>query len=147
MRAPRGTGNRLPTPDREIAELRREISKLWAALAQRPPFPSVQEFIPFSWYGTVSGTRTSGPFSAPARLTITQGTLEYTSAGGSTTTVGLYVAGVLQHTFTLAAGSTKSVEQVRIRALAGDKIHIVVSGGGGTSLTANFNFVREATAL
>lgn len=142
----RAAGNRLPTYQRERDDVRKEIAKLWQALSKRQPFPAVQGAIPFSWRGTVSGTRTSGPFHAPGRITITSATLGYRVAGGATT-AALLIDGVTVHTFSLGAGAVRSAELVRFAVAFGDPVQITVAGGGGSDFTCVLGYVWEAGTL
>ena len=141
-----GGGNRVPDYRREINELQAEIRKLWQALARGPQNPAIHKEIVFSWAGTVSGTRTSGPWLAPSNLFITGCTLSQASGPSGTTTVQLQVNGSTAYTYQLFAGQGRGGTQNRISVSVGDRVQLVVSGGGGSDLVANVSYIT-ATGL
>jgi hypothetical protein len=141
------TGNRLPSYGREIDELKREIRKLWQALgAQQGPPPS-PESMPFSWSGTVSGTKTSGPWWVPADVTITAVTLGARVASSTSITVSVHVDGVSAYTTTLGAGQTRAMVMCSIPVGYTSRVQLVVSGGSGAQdFTAGLGYVRSVAA-
>lgn len=147
MKDTRGIGNRAPSLDREFGDLKKRLTRLETALAAKPRFPAIAGSIPFSWSGTVSGTRTSGPWDSPGRITITRCRLGFHVAGGSTTTCELLLDGISVHQFILPAGSTRSVELVRIPVDTYVDVQIYVDGGGGEMFTAIFGYLYEAVAI
>lgn len=138
-----GGGNRVPDYRREINELQAEIRKLWQALGRGPQVPPVQKQMPFSWAGTMSGTKTSGPWLAESNLFITGVTLSQGTAPTSTVSVYLLVNGTSQHTFTLAAGSNRGGTKKRIALNTGDRVQLQVVAGGGSDLVALVSYVTN----
>lgn len=137
------SGNRVPDYRREINDLQAEIRKLWQALGRPQTGPPVQKEIVFSWAGTVSGTKTSGPWLAPSNLFITGCTLSQATAPSGTTTVQLQVNGLTAYTYTLAAGAARGGTQNRTAVSTGDRVQLVVAGGGGSDLVANLSYVTD----
>lgn len=143
-------GNRLPSHRREIEELQREIRKLWQAIGKQPLPPAAQEEMTFSWAGSVGAStpRTSGPWFPSAKVVLTGGTIGFETAASGVVSVSLLVAGVSQHTFTIAGGQTRAVELVRIPVSYGQAVQIYVSGAnGGAGLTFTASYVREVGSL
>ena len=138
-----GAGNRIPDYRREIDELKRENRKLWAALRNGPTQPPVQKEIVFSWSGTVSGTKVSGPWLAPSNLFITGVVMSQATAPGSTTTATLLLNGSSVGTYSLGAGSGRGGTTRRITVRTGDRIQLSIAGGGGSDLVANVSYVTD----
>lgn len=136
-----GAGNRVPDYRREIDELKRENRKLWAALRNGPTQPPVQKEIIFSWAGSVSGSKLSGPWLAPSNLFITGVVMSQAVAPGGTTTATLLVNGSSAGTFTLFGGSSRGGTSKRVTVRTGDRIQLSISGGGGSDLVANVSYV------
>jgi hypothetical protein len=138
-----GKGNRIPDYQREIAELKAEIRRLWEALRNGPVAPPVQKQMVFSWAGPVTGTRTSGPWLAEANLFITGCTLSQGVAPSSTVTAELLVNGSVAYTYTLAGGSQRGGTTNRININVGDRIQLRVTSGGGEDFTGSVSYVTS----
>lgn len=138
-----GAGNRVPSYQREMNEMRTEIRKLWQALGKQQAMPPVQKQMPFSWSGAVSGAKTSGPWHAEDILTITGCTIGLEVAGGSQTSVALRVNGVTVDTYFIAAGATRGGAQSNHNVNLGDRVQLYVVGGGGTNLTAFLSYITN----
>ena len=138
-----GAGNRVPDYRREINELQLEIRKLWQALARSPQSPPVQKGMPFSWAGSMSGTRTSGPWLAESNLFITGCTLSQGTAPTGTVSVVLRVNSADVYTFTLPAGSSRGGTQMRHAINTGDRIQLRVVSAGGSDLVALVSYVTN----
>lgn len=121
--------------------MRAEIRKLWQALGRQAQGPPVQKQMPFSWSGTVSGTRTSGSWYAEQILTITGCTLGAGVPGGSQTTAVLLVNGVGVYTFVLPGGQRRGGTQMRFEVNLGDRVQFTITGGGCENLTAFVSYV------
>lgn len=138
-----GGGNRVPDYRREINELKEEIRKLWLALARGPQIPPVQKHMPFSWAGTMSGTKTSGPWLAESNLFITGCTLSQAVAPSTTVSAALVVNGATVYTFYLAPGSNRGGTKMRHAVNTGDRIQLAVTAGGGSDLVALVSYVTN----
>ena len=143
MPTPTGSGNRVPDYRREINELKAEIRKLWQALGRANAGPPVQKEIVFSWAGSVTGSKLSGPWLAPSNLFITGCTMSQATAPSGTTSAALLINGSTVFTFTLFAGQPRGGTQSRHAVNVGDKVQLSVSGGGGSDLVANLSYVTN----
>lgn len=139
------SGNRVPSYQRQIADLQAENRRLWLALGDRPSPPAPQEGITFSWSGATAGTRTSGPYWTPSVLTLVSGTAGCGGTGPAPTTINLVVDGVFRHTFTLPANSFRSSELFRYPCTYAQSVALNVVSGGCSDFTFTVGFVREVT--
>jgi len=138
-----GTGNRVPDYRREINELKEEIKKLWLTLGRQPALPPVQKQMPFSWSGTVSGVKNSGPWLAENNLFITGCTMSQATAPSSSCAAVLLINGVNVYTFWLYAGQSRGGTAMRQAVSTGDRIQLQVWGGGGTDLVASLTYISN----
>ena len=138
-----GAGNRVPDYRREINELKAEIKKLWLALGREQALPPVQKQMPFSWAGTVSGTKTSGPWIAEGNLFITGCNMSQATPPSGTTSAQVRVNGATVHTANLFAGQQLFVTAFRHAVNTGDRVQLVVSGGGGSDLVASLTYISD----
>ena len=138
-----GSGNRVPDYRREINELKEEIKKLWLALAREKALPPVQKQMPYSWAGSVSGSKTSGPWVAEGNLFITGCNMSQASAPSGTTSAVVTVNGVSVRTVYLYGGQTKNINQFRYALGTGDRVQLIVSGGGGSDLVASLTYISN----
>jgi len=138
-----GSGNRVPDYRREINDLQAEIRKLWQALGRPQTGPPVQKEIVFSWAGTMSGTKISGPWLAPSNLFITGCIMSQSTAPSGTCAATLLVNGASVYTFYLYAGQPRGGTQSRHAVSTGDRVQLSVASGGGSNLVANLSYVTD----
>lgn len=138
MAAVDGRGNRVPDYSSDIKELRSEIRGLWQALAKEKALPPVQKQMPFSWSGTVSGTKLSGPWYTESHGTITSCVLGF--AGGGSGTVTLLINGANIRSFYISG--TRGGTSCRIPYRVTDRVQLQVSASG-TDLTAILTYITD----
>ena len=137
------SGNRVPDYRREINDLQAEIRKLWQALGRQQSGPPVQKEIVFSWAGSVSGSKLSGPWLAPSNLFITGCIMSQATAPSGTTAATLLINGASVTTFNLYAGMGRGGTQSRHAVSTGDRVQLSVAGGGGSDLVATLSYVTD----
>ena len=137
------SGNRVPDYRREINDLQAEIRKLWQALGRQQSGPPVQKEIVFSWAGSVSGSKLSGPWLAPSNLFITGCIMSQGTAPAGTTAATLLINGVSVYTFYLYAGMGRGGTQSRHAVSTSDRVQLSVAGGGGSDLVATLSYVTD----
>lgn len=139
-----GAGNRAPSYQRDIAELRREIRDLRRQLAARPPMPGAAGQMPFSWSGLVSGFKISGPWPTGLELTITNFVTDYTVTSSGDTDLTFYVNEVSVHTWSHPAATKTQIEPVRIVVPQGARCQLGVDGDDGEELTCFAGYYQKA---
>ena len=99
-------GNRLPSYQREMEELRKEVRALRTALRNTTPPPYRPEVeIVWSWASALTGDTTPGPrWRAPYKCKIVSVTITAGVAGSGDSEFEMYLNDVLIESFILAAG-------------------------------------------
>jgi hypothetical protein len=143
MSSPSSAGNRLPTYQREIAELRREIRELRQLLNARADFPAIGGQMPFSWSDLVSGAKLSGPWNVALELTVTGFLTDYTTTSSADTFLDFYVNGVIAHSWTHGAGVETLFTPVRFIVPQGARCQLAVDGVDGYEFTCFVGYYQR----
>jgi len=139
-----GKGNRLPTSNREVADLRAEIRQLRLLMQKAQQFPQIPGEMMFSWSGEVSGFWVSGQWPATFDLTLCAITADYTFTSSGATGIDITVNFSVVHSHVLGAGESNSIEAIRIPVERGQRVGLEVTGVDGSELTVVLQTLRNS---